>query len=119
MTIGIQDRRRDACDISNMAMTLTSYALEARSMRAQCLYKVDRRISGLVVFRRSWCIQIYNNYLVFGRIVHSLNMKVLIGFALICFASAQFQNGRILEPPIPALCAQRIVHERTPDGKRN
>lgn len=30
---------------------------------------------------------------------------------------AQFTNGRILDAPIPELCAQRIIHERTPDGK--
>lgn len=30
----------------------------------------------------------------------------------------QFQsNGRILAPPEPELCAQRNIHERTPDGK--
>lgn len=37
--------------------------------------------------------------------------------AIIGLASAQFKNGRILEPPVPALCAQRVIHERTPDGK--
>ncbi|KAF5270478.1 hypothetical protein FQA39_LY08356 [Lamprigera yunnana] len=31
--------------------------------------------------------------------------------------SAQFINGRILESPVPSLCAQRTIHERTPDGK--
>uniref|UniRef100_A0A1A9V8I6 C-type lectin domain-containing protein n=1 Tax=Glossina austeni TaxID=7395 RepID=A0A1A9V8I6_GLOAU len=30
---------------------------------------------------------------------------------------AQFNNGRVLDPPNPQLCAQRIIHERTPDGK--
>uniref|UniRef100_A0A1B0F071 Putative secreted protein n=1 Tax=Lutzomyia longipalpis TaxID=7200 RepID=A0A1B0F071_LUTLO len=30
---------------------------------------------------------------------------------------AQFKNGRILEPPVPDRCAQRIIHERAPDGK--
>lgn len=48
-------------------------------------------------------------------------MKTFI--ALVCFSSvlsltlAQFPNGRILEPPVPALCAQRAIHERAPDGK--
>lgn len=35
---------------------------------------------------------------------------------LLGLASAQFKNGRVLEPPVPALCAQRAIHERTPDG---
>lgn len=34
-------------------------------------------------------------------------------FGLAC---AQFPGGRILEPPVPSLCAQRVIHERTPDG---
>lgn len=48
-------------------------------------------------------------------------MKAVIG--LVCFASAitliaaQFPNGRVLEPPNPALCAQRVIHERAPDNK--
>lgn len=43
--------------------------------------------------------------------------------AIVCFSSvlglslAQFPNGRILEPPVPALCANRVIHERAPDGK--
>lgn len=43
--------------------------------------------------------------------------------AIVCFSAfiglsvCQFPNGRILEPPVPALCAQRQIHERTPDGK--
>lgn len=45
--------------------------------------------------------------------------------ALVCLSSvislstAQFVNGRVLEPPVPALCAkqQRPIHERAPDGK--
>ncbi|KAB0802250.1 hypothetical protein PPYR_04436 [Photinus pyralis] len=37
--------------------------------------------------------------------------------AIICAVSAQFPNGRILEGPVPSLCAQRNIHERTPDGK--
>lgn len=49
-----------------------------------------------------------------------MNVQTL---ALICFAMCinvaigQFQNGRILEPPVPALCAERTIHERAPDGK--
>lgn len=43
--------------------------------------------------------------------------------AVLCLASAvtmivaQFPNGRVLDPPNPALCAQRVIHERAPDGK--
>ncbi|VEN34152.1 unnamed protein product [Callosobruchus maculatus] len=45
-------------------------------------------------------------------------MKTLIIIAALCaVCKAQFPNGRILEPPVPALCAQRVIHERTPDGK--
>lgn len=45
-------------------------------------------------------------------------MKVLIVLTSILGLSlAQFPNGRILEPPVPALCAQRVIHERSPDGK--
>jgi len=50
-----------------------------------------------------------------------LKMKAFI-IASVCLiglctlGSAQFQNGR-LEPPNPQLCAQRIIHEKTPDGK--
>lgn len=31
----------------------------------------------------------------------------------------QFSSNsqRVLEPPVPALCAQRVIHERAPDGK--
>lgn len=32
---------------------------------------------------------------------------------------AQFPpNPRILEPPVPAMCSQRVIHERAPDGKK-
>lgn len=44
-------------------------------------------------------------------------MKLIIGLALLGLAAAQFQNGRILDPPVPVLCAQRTIHERTSDGK--
>lgn len=45
-------------------------------------------------------------------------MKVLIVLtSIIGLSLAQFPNGRILEPPVPALCAQRTIHERSPDGK--
>lgn len=43
--------------------------------------------------------------------------------AVVCFSSvlsvalAQFPNGRFLEPPVAALCAQRVIHERAPDNK--
>ncbi|XP_018319615.1 uncharacterized protein LOC108733071 [Agrilus planipennis] len=36
---------------------------------------------------------------------------------VIGFTHAQFKNGRILEPPVPRLCAQRTIHERFTDGK--
>lgn len=39
-------------------------------------------------------------------------MTSIVGLSL-----AQFPNGRILEPPVPSLCAQRVIHERSPDGK--
>lgn len=48
-------------------------------------------------------------------------MKTFV--AIVCFSSllglslAQFPNGRILEPPVPALCANRVIHDRAPDGK--
>lgn len=56
----------------------------------------------------------------FQRIKRGKMQKVL---AIVCFSSvlglsmAQFPNGRILEPPVPALCANRVIHERAPDGK--
>ncbi|XP_063701274.1 uncharacterized protein LOC134831472 [Culicoides brevitarsis] len=36
---------------------------------------------------------------------------------LLSVAVAQFPTGRVLEPPVPSLCAQRVIHERAPDGK--
>lgn len=48
-------------------------------------------------------------------------MKVFL--AVVCFSSVlsvslgQFPNGRFLEAPVPALCAQRVIHERAPDQK--
>lgn len=45
-------------------------------------------------------------------------MRVLIVLAsVVGLTLAQFPGGRILEPPIPALCAQRVIHERSPDSK--
>lgn len=41
---------------------------------------------------------------------------VLLTTAVVC-CSAQFPNGRVLEPPNPQLCAKRVIHERAPDGK--
>ncbi|XP_017769829.1 PREDICTED: uncharacterized protein LOC108557704 [Nicrophorus vespilloides] len=38
-------------------------------------------------------------------------------FVFVGIVSAQFPSGRVLEPPVPSLCAQRVIHERTPDGK--
>lgn len=37
--------------------------------------------------------------------------------SIVSLSSAQFSNGRVLDPPNPQLCAQRIIHEKTPDGK--
>ncbi|KAG7205668.1 hypothetical protein KM043_007618 [Ampulex compressa] len=53
-----------------------------------------------------------------GRMDVELSGKMLSVFlfgALATLTAAQFQaqpSGRILEPPIPALCAQRTIHER-------
>nr|XP_021197504.2 uncharacterized protein LOC110381452 [Helicoverpa armigera] len=45
-------------------------------------------------------------------------MRQLVVLALFAaFAHAQFQNGRILEPPVPSLCVQRTIHERFVDNK--
>lgn len=48
-------------------------------------------------------------------------MKSIVGIVCMCsvlsIATAQFPNGRILEPPVPQLCQQRVIHERAPDGK--
>lgn len=41
----------------------------------------------------------------------------VLAVAFLGISTAQLQNKRILESPIPALCAQRTIHERTPDGK--
>ncbi|XP_037943102.1 uncharacterized protein LOC119675955 [Teleopsis dalmanni] len=38
-------------------------------------------------------------------------------FSVLSAGLAQFSNGRVLDPPNPQLCAQRIIHEKTPDGK--
>lgn len=53
-----------------------------------------------------------------SRIKMKVQALALIGFAM-CISAAygQFQNGRILEPPVPAQCAERVIHERAPDGK--
>lgn len=44
-------------------------------------------------------------------------MKQLLLLSVLAVAHAQFPNGRILEPPVPALCAQRVIHERFADSK--
>lgn len=50
-----------------------------------------------------------------------IKMNKLYVVILLCtifgYALCQFPNGRILEPPVPSLCAQRTIHERAPDGK--
>lgn len=44
---------------------------------------------------------------------------LLILASVLAYTSAQFVNGRQLEAPVPNLCAQRVIHDRTPDGKQN
>ena len=46
-------------------------------------------------------------------------IAVFIVFTVCFFGTVigQFPNGRILEPPLPQQCAQRVIHERAPDGK--
>jgi len=44
-------------------------------------------------------------------------MKFIVIFVFVAISSAQINSGRILEPPVPGLCASRRIHERTPDGK--
>lgn len=46
-------------------------------------------------------------------------LALCIVAAVFSAAQAQFVNGRILEPPVPNLCAQRTIHERRPDGLYN
>lgn len=43
--------------------------------------------------------------------------RLLVFAALVGLSMAQFPNGRVLEAPNPQLCANRIIHERAPDGK--
>lgn len=38
-------------------------------------------------------------------------------FGLFQVGRTQFNNGRLLDAPNAQLCAQRILHEKTPDGK--
>lgn len=35
---------------------------------------------------------------------------------LVAAVHAQFPNGRILEPPVPSQCVQRVIHERYADS---
>ncbi|KAF5270465.1 hypothetical protein FQA39_LY08343 [Lamprigera yunnana] len=43
---------------------------------------------------------------------------ILVVLALIFYmVSAQFLNGRTLEPPVASLCAQRTIHERSPNSR--
>ncbi|XP_059490613.1 uncharacterized protein LOC132205534 [Neocloeon triangulifer] len=45
-----------------------------------------------------------------GKMIRVLSLAAVVAtFALV---SGQAQKGRILEPPVPALCAQRKIHER-------
>ncbi|XP_075235867.1 uncharacterized protein LOC142332987 [Lycorma delicatula] len=38
--------------------------------------------------------------------------KIVSLLSFLAFATAQFPSGRILEPPVPHLCAQRKLHEK-------
>lgn len=44
-------------------------------------------------------------------------LAVVSFISVLSGALAQFPNGRFLEPPVAALCAQRVIHERAPDNK--
>lgn len=44
-------------------------------------------------------------------------IATIVLFGFVGVALCQFPNGRVLEPPTPAACAQRVIHERAPDGK--
>lgn len=46
-----------------------------------------------------------------------MRVPAIIFVAVLGSVWAQFPGGRILEGPVPSLCAQRVIHERTPDGK--
>lgn len=69
----------------------------------------------LITWKRS------HNYRFVNRTTEQRKMKravaVICFSSVMCLAFAQFPNGRILEPPVPALCAERTIHERAPDGK--
>lgn len=87
------------------------------NIRTACIIPL-RAVCQMVFFCLfSWFL-CYISGLVF---VFRIKMKVFACFvvlAAVCAAAqAQFANGRILEPPVPSLCAQRVIHERRPDGK--
>lgn len=44
-------------------------------------------------------------------------MHRLLILALAAVAHAQFPNGRVLEGPVPTLCATRTIHERYIDSE--
>lgn len=48
-----------------------------------------------------------------------MKTSVVLIVAMFGAVFGQFTSNsqRVLEPPVPALCAQRIIHERAPDGK--
>lgn len=44
-------------------------------------------------------------------------LSTLLLAAALAVAHAQFPNGRILEPPVPQQCVQRVIHERFADSE--
>lgn len=37
-----------------------------------------------------------------------MNKYIILSSVILHIALAQFPNGRVLEPPVPALCSQRV-----------
>lgn len=104
-----------AVDFSNCVMP--PFFFWPLNIRTACIIPL-RAVCQMVFFCLfSWFL-CYISGLVF---VFRIKMKVFACFvvlAAVCAAAqAQFANGRILEPPVPSLCAQRVIHERRPDGK--
>lgn len=65
------------------------------------------------------CLRNLNNFLfslLFSEISDIMKSFIVLA-SILSVCLAQFPNGRILEPPVPNLCAQRVIHERAPDGK--
>lgn len=74
----------------------------------------------IIIYRVKFVFSWFISAFVLRRKINRGKMQKLL---IVCFSSllglslAQFPNGRILEPPVPALCANRVIHERAPDGK--